>query len=134
MELQWTSPLPSGTHVQVRLYFDNQYSGTNTVGKRVFNVLVDGTTVHAKQTGFTYGAGLGIRLLVFTLGAHFRMGTFSDFRLWTLNLEGGMHVPQLTCPPQPSPIKPHVAPTCAHVLGVHDVPPQTPGVPPPPQV
>ena len=44
-EMHWTFPVPSGTHVQVRLYFINQYSGTSQVGQRVFNVAIEGTTV-----------------------------------------------------------------------------------------
>ena len=40
-----------------------------------------------------YGAGLGVRLLVFTFGARFRFGDFPDWELWTLNVEGGIHIP-----------------------------------------
>ena len=44
-EMSWDFPVPSGTNVQVRLYFINQYDGTSQVGQRVFNVSIDGTTV-----------------------------------------------------------------------------------------
>jgi hypothetical protein len=44
-EMHWDFPVPSGTTVQVRLYFANRYSGTSGVGQRVFDVGVDGTTV-----------------------------------------------------------------------------------------
>lgn len=73
----------------------NVEGGGETLGLQTFRArdLVDGSVIHTKQTGLVYGAGLGVRLLVFTLGARFRMGSFPDYRLWTLNLEGGMHVP-----------------------------------------
>jgi hypothetical protein len=44
-EMQWNFPAPAGTHVQVRLYFANRCTCTNTVGKRVFNVGIEGSTV-----------------------------------------------------------------------------------------
>ena len=44
------------------------------------------------------------------------------------------HVPQLTLPPQPSPTKPQLAFTWAHVLGMQDGAPQCPATPAPPQV
>jgi hypothetical protein len=55
--------------------------------------LVDGTLVEAKGAGMAYGAGIGMRLLAFTLGARFRFANFSDWQLWTLGAEGGMHIP-----------------------------------------
>ena len=50
------------------------------------------------------------------------------------HVAGGVHVPQSSVPPQPSPMAPQFAPTIAQVSGVHIGLPQTPGVPPPPQV
>jgi PKD repeat protein len=44
-EMHWDFPVAAGTAVQVRLYFSNHYSGTSTVGSRVFDVAVDGSTV-----------------------------------------------------------------------------------------
>ena len=44
-EMQWNFPVASGTHLEVRLYFINQYGGTSGVGQRVFNVAIDGNTV-----------------------------------------------------------------------------------------
>ena len=44
-EQDWNFPVSAGRHVTVRLYFANQYDGTALAGQRVFNVLVDGTTV-----------------------------------------------------------------------------------------
>jgi hypothetical protein len=40
-----------------------------------------------------YGAGIGARFLAFTFGARFRFGNFSDWQLWTLGAEAGMHIP-----------------------------------------
>jgi len=55
--------------------------------------LVDPKLVKTTQTGLLYGAGVGARILVFTVGARFRMGTFSDWQLWTLDAEGGFRIP-----------------------------------------
>ncbi|MEO7036141.1 MAG: hypothetical protein ABI548_19535 [Polyangiaceae bacterium] len=55
--------------------------------------LVDNAVIHSKDLGMAYGAGLGVRLLVFTMGARFRFGNFPDWQTWTLNAEGGMHIP-----------------------------------------
>ena len=57
------------------------------------NNIVDAELVKTTQTGLVYGGGLGLRLLVFTAGARFRLGSFQDWQLWTLNLELGMHIP-----------------------------------------
>jgi PKD repeat protein len=40
--LHYAFPVPAGDTVDVRLYFDNNYSGTGQVGQRVFNVNVNG--------------------------------------------------------------------------------------------
>ncbi|MDN5768812.1 MAG: PKD domain-containing protein [Humibacillus sp.] len=40
-EMKWTFPVPSGTTVDVRLYFANRYSGTSQPGTRVFDVCVE---------------------------------------------------------------------------------------------
>ena len=57
------------------------------------NSLVDSKLVKTSQTGLVYGAGVGVRLLVFTAGVRFRLGTFSEWQLWTLNAEGGLRIP-----------------------------------------
>lgn len=44
-EMHWDFPVPSGTTVQVRLYFANRYGGTSQPGQRVFDVAIDGATV-----------------------------------------------------------------------------------------
>ena len=55
--------------------------------------LVDSKYIESKGTGLAVGAGLGVRLLAFTVGARFRYANFSDFALWTLGVEGGLHIP-----------------------------------------
>jgi hypothetical protein len=57
------------------------------------NDLLDPKLVKTSQTGLVYGAGVGVRILVFTAGARFRVGSFSEWQLWTLNLEGGLRIP-----------------------------------------
>jgi opacity protein-like surface antigen len=47
----------------------------------------------AKQTGLVAGAGLGVRIIYFTVGARFRYAPFPDWSLWTLGAEGGLHIP-----------------------------------------
>lgn len=44
-EMQWDFPVAAGTPVQVRLFFGNQCSCTNTAGKRLANVFIDGVKV-----------------------------------------------------------------------------------------
>ncbi|SCL15457.1 Di-glucose binding within endoplasmic reticulum [Micromonospora rhizosphaerae] len=41
-DMQWDFPVPAGQQVQVRLYLANRYAGTATVGKRKFDVFIDG--------------------------------------------------------------------------------------------
>jgi hypothetical protein len=40
-----------------------------------------------------FAAGAGLRLLFLTVGPSFRYGTFSDWNLWSLNLDLGWHIP-----------------------------------------
>ena len=55
--------------------------------------LVDPTEIESTQTGVLFGAGVGVRLLIFTAGVRFRMASFEDFKMWTLDAEGGVHIP-----------------------------------------
>ena len=55
--------------------------------------LVDGTLIKNAQTGLVFGGGLGARILNWTVGARFRMGAFSDWKLWTLTGEGQFRIP-----------------------------------------
>jgi hypothetical protein len=47
----------------------------------------------ASAFGPYFSAAAGIRLLFLTVGPSFRFGTFTDWDLWTLNLELGWHIP-----------------------------------------
>lgn len=73
----------------------NAEIGGQHLGLQTFkaNSLVDSKLVKTTQTGLLYGAGIGVRLLVFTAGVRFRLGNFSDWQLWTLNAEGGLRIP-----------------------------------------
>jgi hypothetical protein len=73
----------------------NAEIGAQHLGLQTFkgDGLVDPQLVKTTQTGLLYGAGIGARILVFTVGARFRMGTFSDWQLWTLDAEGGFRIP-----------------------------------------
>jgi opacity protein-like surface antigen len=52
-----------------------------------------GIATGKSQTGFVAGAGLGVRLIYFTVGARFRYAPLPDVTLWTLGAEGGLHIP-----------------------------------------
>ena len=47
----------------------------------------------SKQTGLVAGAGLGVRIIYFTVGARFRYAPLPDWTLWTVGAEGGLHIP-----------------------------------------
>jgi hypothetical protein len=57
------------------------------------NSLVDAAVVADSGSAFAFGAAAGVRLVFITLGARFRLAQFSDWDLWTLNGEIGLHVP-----------------------------------------
>jgi hypothetical protein len=73
----------------------NAEVGPEFLGLHTFKAdhLVDSKYIESKGTGLAVGAGLGVRLLAFTVGARFRYANFSDFALWTLGAEGGFHIP-----------------------------------------
>jgi hypothetical protein len=56
-----------------------------------------GTLVPASDDTTAFGpyfaAGAGIRLLFLTIGPRFRFAHFTDWDLWSLNLEAGWHIP-----------------------------------------
>src|SRR5262245_24317593 len=55
----------------LEFFWVNAEIGAEHLGLQTFkaNNLVDAKVVPSKETGLIYGAGLGVRLLVFTLGA-----------------------------------------------------------------
>jgi hypothetical protein len=73
----------------------NAEVGAMHLGLQTFkaNDLVDADAVASTQTGPLFGAGLGVRLVFVTLGARFRLGSFADWQLWTLNGELGLRIP-----------------------------------------
>ncbi len=79
----------------LEFFYLNGEVGMEHLGLQTFkaNHLVDANVVKSTQTGLMYGGGLGVRLVFLTLGARFRMGNFSDWQLWTLNGEVGLHIP-----------------------------------------
>lgn len=79
----------------LEFFYLNGEIGMEHLGLQTFkaNNLVDANVVKSTQTGLMYGGGLGFRLVFLTLGARFRMGNFSDWQLWTLDGEVGLHIP-----------------------------------------
>ena len=79
----------------LEFFWLNAEVGGQHLGLQTFkaNNLVDAGTVKTSQTGLMYGAGLGLRLVFITLGARFRLGQFSEWDIWTLNGELGIHIP-----------------------------------------
>jgi len=55
-EMEWNFPVPAGTNIEVRLYLANRYSLTGTIGKRRFNVNIDGVN---KLSNFDIVAAVG---------------------------------------------------------------------------
>src|SRR3954463_8848104 len=62
----------------------NAELGPEVLGLRTLkdSGLVDGALIDSKGTGLMAGAGVGVRLLAFTVGARFRFANFSDWQLW----------------------------------------------------
>src|SRR5882672_7213115 len=73
----------------------NAEIGFEHLGLQTFsaNNVVDAGVVDTTQTGPLYGAGLGARIVFITIGARFRLATFTHYDLWTLNGEVGLRIP-----------------------------------------
>lgn len=73
----------------------NAEAGYEIVGLQTFskNNLVDAGFAKTTQQGFLFGVGVGLRLIFLTIGPRFRLGTFSEWQLWTADLEAGLHLP-----------------------------------------
>lgn len=74
----------------------NVEGGFSHVGLRTFNPRDEGFTagfVDTTATGGQLGAGLGARLLFFTLGARGRIGLYSAYRIFSVGAEAGIHIP-----------------------------------------
>lgn len=76
-------------------FYINAEAGVQHLGLQTFeaNNLIDAEVVETSQTGFLFGAGLGLRLVFITVGPRFRLATFSDYQVWTLNGELGLRIP-----------------------------------------
>ena len=57
------------------------------------NGLLDGSALGDSGSGFALGAGAGVRVIFLTIGARFRLNQTSDWNLWTLGGEVGLHLP-----------------------------------------
>ncbi len=79
----------------LEFFWLNGEIGVQHLGLQTFSSdeLVDADIVDTTQTGLAYGGGLGVRLIILTLGARFRMASFPDYQLWTLNGEAGLRIP-----------------------------------------
>ncbi|MBX3128313.1 MAG: hypothetical protein KF718_16435 [Polyangiaceae bacterium] len=79
----------------LEFFYINAEIGGEHLGLQTFkaNNLVDAGVVKTSQTGLAMGAGLGVRLVFLTLGPRFRLASFEDWQLWTLNAELGIRIP-----------------------------------------
>jgi hypothetical protein len=73
----------------------NAEGGYEVLGLQSFkaNNLVDKQIVKSREAGPIFGVGAGVQLVALTLGGRFRLGTFGQWQLFTLNAEGGLHIP-----------------------------------------
>ncbi|EYF02379.1 hypothetical protein [Chondromyces apiculatus] len=80
----------------LEFFYLNVEGGFQHVGLTTFSVneeeLTAGLTA-SSASGAMVGAGLGLRLFVLTLGARARAGFFSDWQLFSLGGELGVHIP-----------------------------------------
>lgn len=79
----------------LQIFWLNAEAGYEYLGLQTFRAkdLVDADVVGTNQGGLALGAGLGVRLVFITLGARFRLGSFQDWQIWTLNAELGLCMP-----------------------------------------
>jgi hypothetical protein len=77
------------------VYFDvggaAQFVSLDALSPR--DVYIGGELLKTSSFGPSFSAGAGLRLLFFTVGPRFRFGTFSDWDIWTLNIDLGWHIP-----------------------------------------
>jgi len=73
----------------------NAEVGFEHLGLQTFsaNNVVDANLVDTTETGPLYGVGLGARIVFITVGARFRIATFTNYDLWTINGEVGLRIP-----------------------------------------
>ncbi|WP_437679438.1 hypothetical protein [Sorangium sp. So ce131] len=74
----------------------NVEGGYQNVGLQTFNIDEEELTagfISSSANGGVVGAGVGLRLLFFTVGARGRVGFFGDWQLFSAGGEVGMHIP-----------------------------------------
>ncbi|MGK4006682.1 hypothetical protein WMF31_28940 [Sorangium sp. So ce1036] len=74
----------------------NVEGGYENVGLQTFNIDEEELTagfIPTSANGGVVGAGAGLRLLFFTLGARGRIGFFNDWQLFSVGGEAGVHLP-----------------------------------------
>ncbi len=73
----------------------NVEGGYAHIGLQTFkaNDIVDAGTQKTTDSGYVLGAGAGLRLVFITIGPRFRLNKFSEYDMWTLNAELGIHIP-----------------------------------------
>ncbi|XYI00497.1 hypothetical protein ACMHYB_12370 [Sorangium sp. So ce1128] len=80
----------------LELVWLNVEGGYENVGLQTFNIDEEELTagfISSSANGGVVGAGVGVRLLFFTLGARGRVGFFNDWQLFSAGGEVGMHLP-----------------------------------------
>jgi hypothetical protein len=80
----------------LEFFYFNVEGGFEHVGLTTFNVDEDKLTaglIATSSSGGVVGAGLGLRLIFLTLGARARAGFFSDWQLFSVGGELGIHIP-----------------------------------------
>ncbi|MCA9630784.1 MAG: hypothetical protein KC766_24110 [Myxococcales bacterium] len=73
----------------------NVEGGYAHIGLQTFkaNDIVDAGTQKTTDSGYVLGVGAGLRLVFITIGPRFRLNKFSEYDMWTLNAELGIHIP-----------------------------------------
>lgn len=79
----------------LEFFYLNVEGGFAQIGLQTFkaNNIVDAGTSKTTDSGYLLGAGLGLRLVFITIGPRFRLNRFSEYDMWTLNAELGIHIP-----------------------------------------
>jgi hypothetical protein len=80
----------------LEFFYLNVEGGYEHVGLTTFSVDEENLTaglIASSSDGGVVGAGLGLRLLFLTLGARARAGFFSDWQLFSVGGEVGIHIP-----------------------------------------
>lgn len=93
MDLQRAEKEDSGRGLE--FFYLNVEGGYAHIGLQTFkaNDIVDADLTKTTDSGYVLGAGLGLRLVFITIGPRFRLAKFSEYDIWTLNGEFGLHIP-----------------------------------------